>query len=176
MKTLIIMRGLPWSGKSYRAEELAGEDGVIFSTDEYWYKIYKPEEPDKYTWNPRFIADAHKWNQLRTQRQIDLGNPLIIVDNTNTVRKELFPYADYAYWQDYKICIEEPTSERWLEIRQLLTDKRGNKKALKEWAAKLAEGSLETHQVPAYAIEKMMWRWECDLALEDILDSETHKE
>lgn len=176
MKTLIIMRGLPWSGKSYRAEELAGEEGQIFSTDEYWYKIYKPEEPDKYTWNPRFLADAHKWNRLRTQRQIDIGHPLIIVDNTNTTKKELFPYADYAYWQDYKICIEEPTSERWLEIHQLLTDKRGNKKVLKEWAKMLAEGSQETHSVPAYAIEKMMWRWNCDLTVEDVLDSETHKE
>ena len=65
--------------------------------------------------------------------------------------------------------IEEPRSERWHEIREVLYAKKSNKKELKEWATKLAEGSKETHKVPHFAIERMMWRWQCDLTVDQIL-------
>ena len=169
-KTLIIMRGLPWCGKSYRAKELAGDSGVIFSTDEYWYKVNYPEKPNEYNFNPIFLGSAHKWNQLRAQRAIDISTPLIIIDNTNTTPSEPLEYVRYANWQGYNICIEEPTSDRWLEIRELLKAKKANKKALKEWAVKLAEGSKETHCVPFFAIEKMMWRWHNNLTVGEVLN------
>ncbi len=169
MKTLIIMRGLPWTGKSYRAKELAENEELIFSTDDYWYEVNFPKKPDEYSFNPRQLGAAHKWNQLRAQRAIDVGETPIVIDNTNTTASEPLPYVEYAHWQEYKICIEEPTSERWLEIRGLLQSKKSNKKELKEWAAKLAEGSKETHNVPHFAIERMMWRWQCDLTVDQIL-------
>jgi hypothetical protein len=172
-KILIIMRGLPWTGKSYTAKELAGTTGVIYSTDEYWYKIRHPEKPDHYSFNPRYLGDAHHWNQLRTQKSIEEGHPLIIVDNTNTTGSEAKHYVEYAVWQDYKIRIEEPTSDRWKEIATLLKNKKANKKALKDWAAKLAEGSKETHGVPAWSIERMMWRWENNITVESILASKS---
>lgn len=171
-KKVIIMRGLPWTGKSYRANELKGENGLIYSTDEYWYKVRKPDQPEHYSFNPRYLGDAHRWNQQRFDRSVELGHPLIIVDNTMTTGSEALHYAQYASWQDYQIVVEEPTSERWLEIRELLRDKRGNKKELKDWANKLAEGSKTTHGVPAWSIERMMWRWECDLTVEAILNSQ----
>lgn len=170
-KKLIVMRGLPWTGKSTRAKELAGETGLIYSTDEYWYKIRKPEEPEKYSFNPRYLGDAHHWNQKRAHRSIELGEPLIIIDNTNTTAGEAKAYVEYAVCQDYKICIEEPTSPRWLEIHDLLLDKKANKKRLKEWAAELAEGSKETHNVPAWSIERMMWRWEKNITVDQILSA-----
>lgn len=168
-KTMIIMRGLPWTGKSTRAKELAGNDGLIYSTDEYWYKINFPDKPEEYSFNQRFIGEAHKWNQLRAQKAVEDGKDLIIIDNTNTTAPEAKSYVDYAFYQDYKICIEEPTSPRWLEIRALLQNKKQNKKLLKEWAYKLSEGSKETHDVPFWTIEKMMWRWQNDLTVEQIL-------
>ena len=170
-RTLIIMRGLPWCGKSYRAKQLAGETGKIYSTDEYWHVVNYPDKPEEYSFNPRFLGAAHKWNQLRAQRSIDVGEPLIIIDNTNTTASESKEYVQYADWQGYKICIEEPTSDRWMEIRELLKSKKVNRKALKQWALDLAEGSKETHNVPFFAIEKMMWRWQNDLTVEDILNS-----
>lgn len=170
------MRGLPFAGKSYRANQLIeeykkdGVDGVIYSTDEFWYKVNHPERPEEYSFNPRFLGHAHKWNQLRAQNSINLGDPLIIVDNTNTMASEFCcHYAKYAHYQDYQIKIEEPTSDRWLEIRELLKNKRLNKKKLKQWALDLAEGSKQTHNVPFFAIERMMWRWECDLSPELVI-------
>lgn len=170
-KTLIVIRGLPWTGKSTRAKELAGETGLIYSTDDYWYQVNKPDKPDEYSFNHRMLHHAHKWNQLRAQRSIDMGEPLIIIDNTNTTAKEFCcDYSKYAHYQDYKICIEEPTSPQWIEISSLLLSKRQNKKELKEWAKKLEEGSKENHNVPFFAIERMMWRWECNLIAEKIID------
>lgn len=183
-KKLVVMRGLPFTGKSYRANELLQKfrtetetnDGVIFSTDEYFYKVNHPEKPEEYSFNPRFLGAAHKWNQLRAHRQIDLGHPLILIDNTCTTAAEGKAYVEYAQYQDYEFQIEEPTSDRWLEIREFLYRKRDNKKALKEWAEKLAEGSKETHNVPAWSIEKMMWRWQCDITVDDILNSNPYSE
>lgn len=170
-KLLIIMRGLPWTGKSYRAKELAGDTGIIFSTDEFWYKIRHPEKPEEYSFNPRYLGEAHNWNQKRTQRQIELGHPLIIVDNTNTTAQEFCcQYAKYAYCQGYEVLIEEPTSDRWKEIRELLLDKKSNKNALKKWAETLATGSRETHNVPQWSIERMMWRWECNLDMDLVIE------
>lgn len=171
MKKLVILRGLPSCGKSYRAKEILSENngvGVIYSTDEYWYKIHKPELPNEYSFNPRFISDAHRWNLKRAQKSIEESCPLIIIDNTNTMASEPKPYVEYALPQNYHISIEEPTSEWWLLIRVLLQDKRFYEKELKEWAKKLEEKSKETHSVPQWAIEKMMWRWHNNLTVEDI--------
>ena len=173
---LIIMRGLPWTGKSYRAKQLAGDSGIICSTDDYFYQVIKPEQPDVYNFNPRFLSDAHKWNYLRTRKAVEKfvkdGSPTpIIVDNTNTESWEPQGYVKYAIAYSIPIEIHEPTSDRWLEICELLKDKKSNKKALKDWAVKLAEGSKETHNVHAFAIEKMIWRWQCDITIDDILNA-----
>jgi len=169
MKKLVIMRGLPWCGKSTRAKEIAGEEGLIFSTDEYWYKILKPEKPDVYSFNPRFLEDAHNWNRLRAENAMWNEKPLVIIDNTNTTAKEPLPYVVAGLAADYEIVIQEPTCPRWLEIRELLLDKRTNRDELKNWARNLEEGSAETHGVPAFAIERMMWRWDNDLTVAQIL-------
>ena len=174
-KTLVILRGLPFSGKSYRARELLeeyaskGQIGVIYSTDEYWYKILKPDKPDEYSFNPRFLSDAHRWNRVRAQKAIEEGVTPIIIDNTNTMFEEFRCYVEYSHPQGYQLRIEEPTTDYWIEISELLRHKRHNKNKLKEWAKFLEEGSKETHCVPAYAIERMMWRWESDLTVEKVI-------
>lgn len=173
-KKLIILRGLPWTGKSFRAKQIIEEnngEGLIFSTDDYWYQVNYPDKPDEYSFNPSLLGKAHKWNQLRSQKAIEEAKPLIIIDNTNTMSYESKAYVQYAFNQDYEISVEEPTSDRWKEIRVLLQDKKANKKQLKEWAEKLAVGSQETHNVPAWSIERMMWRWQNDITVCQILAS-----
>jgi len=162
-KKLVIMRGLPWTGKSFTAKEVlekADSEGRILSTDDYWYEINKPDKPDEYSFNHRLLGKAHGWNQQRSFRLIEEGFPLIIIDNTNTTYREFSVYVEYAVPQNYKVLVQEPTSDRWQEIVSLLANTRANKKELKSWAKTLEEGSKETHNVPAWAIEKMMWRWE----------------
>jgi hypothetical protein len=180
-KVLIILRSLPFCGKSFRAKQLLeeyasnGQNGVVYSTDEYFYKILKPDKPNEYSFNARFLHDAHRWNRVRAQKAIEEGVTPIIIDNTNTMAPEFKNYVVYAQAQDYNIRIEEPTTDYWLEIRELLKNKRANKNKLKEWAKVLEEGSRETHSVPFFAIERMMWRWECDLTVDQILNSTDYK-
>lgn len=172
-KTLIVMRGLPWTGKSTRAKELLGSSvgsKGIFSTDEFFYIKVKPDNPKEYSFDRGYLGAAHKWNLLRVQNAINWSFPLVIVDNTNTTLSEPRSYVEYAHINGYNICIEEPTSPQWLEIALLLLNKKSNKKALKKWAVKLAEGSKDTHGVPHFAIERMMWRWETNMTVDRILN------
>ena len=159
-KTLILMRGGASSGKSTRARELAGDNGVILSTDEFWYKMVDPQEPDKYSFKPHLLSEAHLWNQRRAQKYIEEGHPKVIIDNTNIRLFEMMAYVRYSVPQDYDLQVAEPTSPHWLEIRPLLHDKRGNRDTLQEWSHKLAKLSEATHNVPAYAIMRMLWNWE----------------
>jgi len=170
-KTVVVMRGLPWCGKSYTAKQIAGDIGVIFSTDDYFYQVVDAHKPNEYNFVGRFLAYAHKWNQVRFQLAVNENHPLVIVDNTNTTGSEARAYVEYALNQDYKIQIQEPTSDRWLQVRELLKDKKTNKNALKDFAKVLEAGSRETHNVPFHAIERMMFRWEFDLTVEQILQS-----
>ncbi len=170
---LIIMRGLPASGKSYRAKELKGENGVIFSTDDFFYKHVKPDKPDEYSFNPQFLGEAHKWNLRQAEKAIFSENPPnpIIIDNTNTQVWEPKKYVTLAHSMNLAIEIHEPTSDHWQKIKILLQDKRKNKEELKNWAKFLEDLSKKTHSVPFFAIEKMMWRWE-SYTVDDILNYE----
>jgi len=170
-KTVIIMRGLPWTGKSTRAKELAGEEGLIFCTDDYFYTEVEPDKPEEYSWAAKYLPQAHKWNLLRFQDAVHWEKPLLIVDNTNVVPSEPKAYVEYAHINGYDIRIEEPTSPQWLELKPLLYNKKANRQALKEWSEKLAEGSKETHGVPPWVIERRMWKWCNDMTVEQILNA-----
>jgi NEDD4-binding protein 2 len=50
------MRGLPGSGKSTKAKALAGEEGLIFSTDDFFMVN------GKYEYDAKMIGDYHTKN------------------------------------------------------------------------------------------------------------------
>jgi adenylate kinase family enzyme len=54
------MRGVPGSGKSTKAKQLAGTNGVVYSTDDFF--IVKGE----YKYDPKLIGDNHEKNIKRT--------------------------------------------------------------------------------------------------------------
>ncbi len=153
-KRLILMRGLPGSGKSTEAAKIAESlgDAVVYSTDEFFMKN------GVYTFQRKFLGDAHHWNQMRFQKSVEEGFPNIIIDNTNVTVSELRNYSDYAYCQDYDISIAEPTSEWWLEHRNMFHSKKANRVALKKFAQLL--GEKNTHGVPPWIIERMIWKWQ----------------
>lgn len=161
-KQLVIMRGLPCCGKSYTAKEIIEKnpEGVIFSTDDYWYEVVKPDQPDTYNYIPRYVGIAHDWNQQRAFRAIEAGQTPILIDNTNVCFDEFRPYVEYSLPQDYEVILQEPTSETWLENSPYLKDTRRFKRELKRWAKDLEECSKGLHDVPYWAIERKMWRWE----------------
>jgi tRNA uridine 5-carbamoylmethylation protein Kti12 len=97
-KLVIILRGLPGSGKSFIARNYLSkisDNYSILTADDYFYenKVYKFDK-DK-------IEEAHKWNFERFKGSISDGKDLIIVDNTNIKRFHYYHYLDYAQSNNY---------------------------------------------------------------------------
>lgn len=104
-KTLILMRGLPGSGKSTLAAEFAGEDGLVFSTDNYYIR------DGVYTFDASRIKMAHEWNQQGVETAMKKEHPLIVVDNTNLSFWERNPYKALAELHSYEVQVVHPITD-----------------------------------------------------------------
>jgi tRNA uridine 5-carbamoylmethylation protein Kti12 len=132
VKRVIIMRGVPGSGKSTAARMLAsgGREGefwledkvtyfgspehfgdehieaerltAIHSTDQYFVN-----KAGEYRFSPKRLWPNHNANYKAFRNSVDDDIPLVIVDNTNTQRKEWKKYQDYAedagYWVSFHV-------------------------------------------------------------------------
>jgi predicted kinase len=152
LNTIIIMGGIPGSGKSFESKKIQTEnpdlDSVIFSTDDFWIT---PDGEYKFDFNK--IATAHKWNVSRTESAMKDGISLIIIDNTNTTPWERAPYEKLAESYGYKIEYCQSSSPWWIEIYKNM--KSGL--ILDEDVQVLYEKN--THGVPKETIKKMMQRY-----------------
>jgi NEDD4-binding protein 2 len=147
-RTLIICRGIPGSGKSFEARKLAGANGYILSTDDY-YMV-----DGKYTFDPSKMGIAHEWNKQRARESMALGLGPIIIDNTNTVQREWYPYYQMAKDHNYFIQFVYPTSPWWLEMAPRIKDKSFTDADVQVFFEK------NTHNVPFEVIRAMMTRFD----------------
>jgi predicted kinase len=93
MSKLVLIRGLPGSGKSTMAKALCySPDWVHLETDQFWITDILSGE---YKFDASRLGEAHAWCQNTTRdylsRDID-----VVVSNTFTTVKELRPYFDIA--------------------------------------------------------------------------------
>lgn len=141
-KVMIICRGIPGSGKSSLAKQLAGSTGVVLETDDFFMKQGKYEfEEDK-------KIEAHKWNEARCFNSMDNGVSPIVISNTNIKAKEAEPYVRMAIDHGYKIKVEEPT---WFKsLRDPTTGK---------WNYDMIKGK-NVHNVPENIVKKMIDEYE----------------
>ena len=93
-KHLIIIRGLPGSGKSSFAS-LIGK--AICTADDYHIRN------GIYNWKVENAWTAHSWCQKKCQRFMKAGINRIIIANTNTIKSEFEPYIKMAKEYGYKI-------------------------------------------------------------------------
>jgi len=87
---VIVLRGIPGSGKSHQAASITG--ATVVSADHYFLN-----SDGVYKFDPTKIADAH--NACLRRFLEELQNPsseLIIVDNTNASIAEMAPYMALA--------------------------------------------------------------------------------
>lgn len=101
MKTLIILRGLPGSGKSTVAE-LLSENGKypVCTADDFFMK------DGEYKFNPAQLGLAHGWCQKKAGEAMRRGDEKIIIANTNTTEREFKPYVEIAEEYGYMvICL-----------------------------------------------------------------------
>jgi len=80
---LILVRGLPGSGKSTIAKTLTGY--VHVEADMYHY------QDDKYCFKIENIKLSHEWCMAETENQLDAGKR-VVVSNTFTQMWEMEPY------------------------------------------------------------------------------------
>lgn len=166
-KVLVLMRGLPSSGKSTRAKELSGgDDTIVCSADDYF-----GETNEEYVknWCIEQLGNAHNWCRKNAKMLMQRQVPLVIVDNTNTVFREMMPYFDMAVQYQYNVRVEEPTSPWWVEqIAPFLAEKEKNRKHLEKMCQFLVAKNMETHQVPLASMLKMMFRYAANVTFDDL--------
>ncbi len=98
MGTLVLLRGLPGSGKSTTAKELF-PNAPHFEADMY----FTNRETGIYNFDPTRLGSAHLWCRRMTENAMTDGNPIIVVSNTFTTEKELKDYFKLAQSFDYKV-------------------------------------------------------------------------
>ncbi len=91
-RTLLLLRGIPGSGKSTFANQIAKTNGApIFSIDSYF-----ENEKGEYHFDYSKNHLAYKECESKTKEALEQGIPFVIVDNTFTLEWELKPYQDLA--------------------------------------------------------------------------------
>jgi predicted kinase len=105
-RVLILMRGIPGSGKSTVAEAIATRIGaVVFSTDEYWYQRGERRgRPGFYDFDFEELGMAHQWNQSRAKNLMKFGKN-VVIDNTNIDERAMKPYRDLAKTYGYSVSV-----------------------------------------------------------------------
>lgn len=93
-RDLIIVRGIPGSGKSTFAG-LIGK--AICCADDYF--TYGTD----YRWSSDKVSAAHDWSQRKCRRFMKAGVERIIVANTSTRVREMQPYMDLAEQFGYRV-------------------------------------------------------------------------
>lgn len=164
-RVVVIMRGLPGSGKSFTAKKLLKKYGGgdpyhhIFSTDDYFiqdvinekraklekdepvdHQFYDELEKETYrsNWASEKLAAAHNWNFYRFKQAIDNWMTPLIVDNTNVKAFEMRRYVEYAEKAGYKILIEESDAPWWKDHAHMLKNKDKYGRELEDFARFLA--------------------------------------
>jgi predicted kinase len=139
---MIILRGLPGSGKTTLAKFLSEENyaehvhAAAFSADDYFYKN------GVYTFDPEKLGGAHKHCQMMTELfmaeapKYRATKKVAIVHTTSTTEKELSTYLDLAKKYDY-------------EVVSLIVENR--------------HGNESVHGVPEEAMKKMRDRFSVKL-------------
>lgn len=106
MKELILLRGLPGSGKSTFADFLSDfyqYIGISRHLEADMYHIINGE----YNWKAEDVKAAHKWCQYETEEWMKWAekhrDDLIIVSNTFTQEWEMKPYYELAEKYRYRV-------------------------------------------------------------------------
>ncbi|KAF1634372.1 NEDD4-binding protein 2, partial [Eudyptes filholi] len=146
-QVLVLLRGVPGSGKSYLARTLLEDNpgGIILSTDDYFYKH------GQYHYDPDCLGEAHDWNRKRAKEAFEMRISPIIIDNTNIQAWEMKPYVTLAQQFKYKVMFREP--DTWWKFKPKELERRN------------------IHGVSKEKIKRMLERYEHCLTVSSILDS-----
>jgi predicted kinase len=97
-KTLVLLRGLPGSGKSTAAKLFGGAGwSAHYEADMYFMA------DGEYKFNPAKLRDAHAWCSSQTEKAMVDEIPTVIVSNTFTQEWEMEGYYKLAEKHRYTV-------------------------------------------------------------------------
>jgi len=144
-KVVVVMRGVPGSGKSTLVQQMVDglPDGsaAVCSADHFFID----PTSGRYSFDFTQLPEAHDWCKERFTQALEIATPLVVLDNTCIRHWEYKPYENAALKAGYALVI--------VELRSIGTDHA-------ELA--LALGSRNAHGVPIAKIEEMLGRWQED--------------
>lgn len=97
MRNLILLRGIPGSGKSTVAK-LFGPDACHYEADMFFI-----DHRNVYQFDTSKLKDAHNWCRHKTMDAMKAGHPVVIVSNTFTQEWEMKAYYLLAEELGYKV-------------------------------------------------------------------------
>lgn len=127
-KELILLRGIPGSGKSTVASLITD---MVLSADDFF-----TDENGVYNFDASKLQAAHNWCKTRTETQMKASMKKIVVANTFTQKWEMDDYFNLAAKYGYR-------------VHSLIAENR--------------HGSVNVHNVPDTALDKMRKRFEVKL-------------
>jgi predicted kinase len=95
MKTLLLIRGIPSSGKSDLARALEGLGAKWFEADKFY--------PDKFELG--LLEEAHQWCEKGVKKAMKKSHPFIVVSNTFIKIWWMSPYKALAEKYGYRLQI-----------------------------------------------------------------------
>jgi tRNA uridine 5-carbamoylmethylation protein Kti12 len=105
-KRLMILRGIPGSGKTTLATMLSHAAGIMDESvthaeaDQYFLNLYTGE----YKFNKEKLPDAHEFCRSKVQDAMIAGINLIIVSNTFVYKMHMEPYKKMAREYGYHVA------------------------------------------------------------------------
>lgn len=157
MRRLVIMRGVPGSGKSTEARAIRddatrlGFTAAVHSTDIYF------TTKGVYAFDPARLATNHEKNKRAAHRSMLSGINVVVIDNTNTTEGEYGDYVAMALDLGYSVEFREPATQWWADA--VATLKEGRSPADVDQHADIL-ASRCSHGVPEYIIAEMLHRYE----------------
>lgn len=144
-RRLVIMRGLPGSGKSTAATGLTVGGGVVYATDDFFM------DNGEFKFDARRLRDANTWNQERTKGAMEKGETLIVIDNNNVKRWEARPYVELGIKYGYTITFQTVGFPWKADLSELVPRNKRN--------------------VSTDVIQRLIDQWDDDFSIESILTS-----
>lgn len=95
-KHLILLRGLPGSGKTTLAKQFDTDD--CFAADDF-PGLYE----DEGGFHPELLHDSHEWCRQNVLDAMQNESRCIVVHNTLTTEREMKPYLDLAEAYEYRV-------------------------------------------------------------------------